>query len=119
MMHERAEEGAAKRSGLPVAIGCWVVLLLLTVATLVIMSLSQFSVCTGTCDFAAAAAAANTFYIIALLVLLGAAVGVYALRGRGWVATVPPSVGIIVVATAFVLTYGLNRTALNLPVPWA
>jgi len=119
MMHERAEEGAARRHGLPVAIGCWVVLFLLTFATLVIMWLSQFSVCTGTCDFETAADAGNAFSIIALLVLLGAAVGVYALRGRGWVAVVPPSVGIIVVAAAYVLTYSINRTAMNLPVLWA
>lgn len=118
-MHERAREGVAIRRGLPVAIGCWVVLLLLTAGTLVIMWLSQFSVCTGTCDFMAADAAVKTFCFIALLVLLATAVGVYGLRARGWVAVVPPTVGIIVVAAAFVLTYSLNRAALNVPVLWA
>ncbi len=114
MERARAREGAATRSRLPAAIGCWVVLLLLSVATLVIMWFSQFSVCTGTCDFEAAAAAMNTFCIIALVVLPASAVGMYALRVRGWAAVVPPGVGIIVVAIAFVLAYNLNRSALNL-----
>lgn len=117
MRHGSGQTVARRKSRVAGAMGCWLVLLLVTIGALVLTHFSHFSVasCSTACDYAAFRAAMFSFYVAAVVVLFAPLAGIYFLRGRGWLAVAAPVLGIVLLAVAFVVTYSLGRSALGLP----
>jgi uncharacterized membrane protein HdeD (DUF308 family) len=69
----------------------------------------------SSCDYSAFSTAIYPFNVGAVIVLVGAAFGIFFLRRHGSAASWPPMIGTILLAAQLITTYAASRAALNLP----
>lgn len=101
----------------PTAFLMWIVQLFLTflgAAHTFMSALSVASCGEGDCDYSAFAAALNTFYIGAVVLLVASGVAILLLRHNRFV-ILAPFLGIVLMITLLVITYVAGRGALTLP----
>lgn len=70
--------------------------------------------CSDSCDYQTLGTAVTAFYVVTTVALLGAAIGIYVLRGRGWLVPVAPLTALLLVLVTFMVTYAIARAAMQL-----
>jgi hypothetical protein len=90
--------------------------LMLTLGLSWLMRIAPLSTagCSSLCDYETLAVAMNTFYVIAVTLLVLAVAGTVLLRNRGWWVIAPPVTAIVVLTASWFITTAVANVAMRI-----